>query len=253
MATNEALAKLGNATNYGWYGLLMAGLTTVVCCGGCQWSASGYNVDGVRLYQQGSSQAAVQKFQQALTADPKNADAYYNLAASYHYYALTPRNDQTMAQAEDLYHQCLDLDPNHAECYRGLASLLVQTNRTASAFRLMEGWAARSPQSPDARIELARLNEEFGKLDLAQRHLTEALDIDAKNVRAWTALGRLREQRGEYAQALSNYRQAYNLNTMNPAVADRIARLQRDMASGVRTDQPGSNRWAAPTMTPTQR
>jgi len=213
---------------------------------GCRWSAAGYNAEGVRLYQQGNAHAAYEKFQQALQSDPRSPDAFYNLAAAYHRYSITPRNEKGLEYAEDLYHRCLDFSPDHTECYRGLSSLLAQTGRTDSAFRLLEGWAQRNPQSSDARIELARLNEELGKVDRAERHLVAALDLNARNPRAWSALGRLRERRGEYAQALSNYRQAYQLNSYPPGVTDRIASLQRDLSWGNQTDFSSGTRIASP-------
>jgi tetratricopeptide (TPR) repeat protein len=195
-------------------------------------SANGNNVAGVQNYQLGRFHEAIQSFQQALLDDPNNADAYYNLAATY--YELGKRNSDRalLSQSEGLYHQCLDLDPNHTECYRGLASLLVDTKRPDSAFTLLKRWAMQSPRMADSRIELARLYEEFGDRDSAVRYLSEALNVDATSARAWTALGRLREEQGQLAQALSNYQQAYTLNQFQPGVANRIAALQRRVASG---------------------
>lgn len=192
-------------------------------------SATGHNVDGVRNVQLGNHQAAIQNFQRALVSDPNNADAYYNLAAVYHEMGRANMDKGLLEQAEGLYHQCLDRNPDHAECHRGLVALLVQTDRSRSAFTLLERWATRSYQLAEPRIELARLYEEYGDKETATRHLTDALDIDPHNARAWTALGNLREQQGEMAQALSNYQQGYNLNRFQPGVAHRIARLQRGM------------------------
>ena len=74
----------------------------------------------------------------------------------------------------------------------------------------------QNPGDASARIELARLYEEFGDKDSAIQHLSDALHVNATDHRAWAALGRLRESRGELAQALSNYQQAYNLNQFQP-------------------------------------
>ena len=93
-------------------------------------------------------------------------------------------DQRTLEQAEGLYHQCLDRDPDHVDCYRGLAALLVQTRRSQSAFDLLERWALRDPQLADPRIELARLYEESGDKQSAARHLTDALDVDAQSGRA---------------------------------------------------------------------
>jgi tetratricopeptide (TPR) repeat protein len=192
-------------------------------------SASGYNVDGVRNFQQGQHQTAIQKFQQALAADPGNSDSYYNLAATLHDWGRRAGDASLLQQAEGLYHQCLDINPDHVDCHRGLAVLLVDTKRPQSAFTLLERWVARSRVS-DARVELARLHEEFGDGDAARRYLADALEVDATNPRAWSAMGRLREQEGQYAQALANYRHAYNLNNFQPGVQQRITQLQRLVA-----------------------
>lgn len=211
-------------------GLLGSSLLCLVA--GCSVSAQGRNVDGVRNYQSGNFQGAIHKFQQALAADPGNADAYYNLGATYYALGKQRQDPQLMNQAEGLYHQCLDLSADHVECHRGLAALLVDTNRPESAFTLVQRWAGRSPQLPEARIELARLHEEFGDRDNAVRHLTDALHLDSQNPRAWTALGRLREQQGQLAQALSDYQQAYQLNQFQPGLSQRIAQLQQGLAGG---------------------
>jgi tetratricopeptide (TPR) repeat protein len=202
--------------------------------GGCQTAGTGQNANGVRFFQQGQTQAAVYEFQQALTANPTNPDAYYNLAAAYHYLGKQNGDTALLTQSENLYHQCLDLSPDHVACHRALSVLLVDTNRPQSAFTLLERWSTRSPQLADPRIELARLHEEFGQADNARRYLGEAIDVDPSNPRAWTALARLRESEGQFAQALSNYQQAYALNQNQPAVAQQINYLQQRLAMGGR-------------------
>jgi predicted Zn-dependent protease len=53
-------------------------------------------------------------------------------------------------------------DDGHVEAYRGLAVLLADQGRTQEAFTLLDTWAKKKPMSADAKIELARLCEEFG-------------------------------------------------------------------------------------------
>lgn len=210
-----------------WVCLIGGSLASSV---GCRMSANGNNVDGVRQLQMGNYYGAIDEFRQAMALDPGNADAYYNLAATYHEMGKQTSDRTLLDQAEGLYHQCLDLNPDHVDCHRALAVLLVQTERPESAFTLLQRWTMRSQRTADARIELARLHEEFGDKEAATRYLTEALELDPQSARAWTALGRLREQQGQLAQALSNYQHAYNLNNFQPGVANRIATLQRDLS-----------------------
>lgn len=208
------------------------GLTFVLAVGllpfaGCRFAANGHNQEGVRLFQQGQANAAIQQFQQAIASDPKNADAYYNLATTMHRLGTQHSNRDWQTQAESFYLQCLNLDNNHVDCYRGLSVLLCETNRSDKAFTLLRDWAARSPTTADARIELARLYEEFGDKDTSKVHLTQAVQLNPNSHRAWAALGRLSEQSGDYTQALVNYQRSYQLNSFQPQVADRIASLSR--------------------------
>ena len=227
-------------------GLVLLSLTQ----SGCSLSARGRNIDGARDFQMGRYNEAIQDFQRALVSNPNDSNAYYNLASTYHVIGKQNTDTNLMRQAEGLYHQCLDLSPNHAECHRGLAALLVDTNRPESAFTLMKRWAERSPQLANPHIELARLYEEFGDKDSAVRQLTDALHVEANNTRAWAALGRIRESQGQLAQALTNYQQAYNLNRFQPGVAQRIASLQQSVGT---TPNAGQSTRLVTTPQPTTR
>lgn len=217
-------------------------------------TASGMNAEGTRLYMQGEQHAAMQKFQEALAADPRNPDGYYNLAAVMHQVGKQTNDSATLSQAEGLYNQCLDRDANHVECHRGLAALLVDTGRSDKAFTLMERWTIENPKSVDARVELARLYEEFGDKRAAQSYLEQALAINTtsrESSRAWTALARLREESGDHQQALANYQQSYQLNSFQPGVAQRIAHLRQSLTSGSSYGQTGGTRMvSSPTSSP---
>jgi tetratricopeptide (TPR) repeat protein len=188
--------------------------------------ATGRNVDGVRYFQQGQYPVALQRFDAALTIDPKNPDSYYNKGAILHRTGLATRDQNSLTQAESLYRQCLDYNPNHVDCHRGLAVLLTETGRVPDAFTLLQNWARTNPQNADARVELARLYEEYGDPRSAQVYLNEALAVSPNNWRAHAALGRLQEQSGDMQQALVNYERSYNLNRFQPQVEQRIADLR---------------------------
>ena len=208
-------------------GIILIAATAMMC--GCQ-SSTTYNKRGVQQFQQGDYQSALDTFQNALAKNPNDADANYNLAATLHDWGRRGRDTNLLDQSESLYHRCLDLNGNHVECYRALAVLLVDTDRRDSAFTLLERWAQRSPSMAAPLVELARLNEEFGKDDSARQLLAQALDTDSSSSRAWAALGRLRENEGRYAQALTDYQHAYNLNRSNPGIPQQIASLQQRLA-----------------------
>ncbi len=205
-------------------------------------AATGQNVEGTRLYQQGQYSAALQRFQQAVANDPTNADAYYNMAATFHRMGVMSGNQSYLAQSETLYNQCLDINEKHVDCYRGLAVLLVETGREDRAFNLHKHWAMKRPESADARIELARLFYEFGDKQQAQLHLDQAVQLDPQNWRTWKSLAFLAEESGDLPRAQANYQRSFALNNLQPSVAARIASLQRGAGGGVPASPNGGTR-----------
>ena len=214
---------------------------------GCQWAASGQNATGARLYEQGQYSAALQQFQKVITTDPGNADGYYNLAATNHRLGNQRRDSQQLEQAEALYNQCLDHDPNHVECHRGLAVLLVDTGRPDRAFALMKNWAAQNPDFAEPRIELARMYEEAQDPETALKYLEDAIQKDPNNARAWLALGQLREKNGDLVQAMQNYQQSLAINSLQPLASERVAALGRQISANFEASvSSGQTQIAAP-------
>ncbi len=239
VCTPTATIRRGHGWRFPAPGMILAGLflSTAAGCGGM--AAQGLNAEGVRLYDQAHHHEAVQQFEKAISSDPDNADAYYNLAAAYHRMGVVNRDPSLVAQAEHYYHQCLDRVERRRQrhggrgvllverqCHRGLAVLLVEQERSEEAFRLIEGWVDRNPSSAEPKIELARLFEEFGDRQAAKDHLIEALSADPRNARALAALGRIREQMGEHALALNDYQQSLWQDRFQPEVAARVAALR---------------------------
>ena len=204
-------------------------LGSLVASTGCQWVASSQNAQGTTLYEQGQYTAAMQRFQKVIDSDPRNADGYYNLAATTHRLGNQRGDTNLIQQSEALYNQCLDHAPNHIECHRGLAVLLVETGRPDRAFALMKNWASQNPTLAEPRVELARLYEEHGEPQTALKYLEDAVQQDANNPRAWLALAQLREKSGDLTQALQNYQRVLALNSSQPMVAERVAVLSQQL------------------------
>lgn len=220
------------------FGLMLC----VFSASGCRMTSMGQNTLGVRLYQQGRYAEALQQFQTAQVSDPSNPDTYYNLASTYHKLGVAKKDNELITQAESLYNQCLDLQPNHVDCHRGLAVLLAESGRPELAMKLLKNWAAKNPQLADARIELSRLHQEFGQAKVAEQYLDEALAINPNDHRAWTARGQMREASGDLNQALQNYNQSLAINSLQPELYQRVASLNVKMAQNTMSTmgQPGT-------------
>ena len=209
---------------------------------GCQWAAHSQNITGVDYYQEGNYAAALQQFQLAIQTDPNDAESFYNVAATYHRFGKLSLSPADLQQAETYYHLCLDRNPDQRDCYRGLAVLLVEQGRGTDAFSLMQQWTVHSPSSPEPRIELARLFEEFGDKKTAEAHLQEAIALQPNNYRALAALGHLKEESGETAQALAIYQRSLAANQFQPQVEARVAMLQAGGPGGTIVTPPDGTR-----------
>jgi Tfp pilus assembly protein PilF len=207
----------------------------ITASSGCQMMTKSNNGKGVAMYQQGRYAEALQYFEQAKQTDAANPDTYYNLASTYHKLGSAAKDPKMLDNAEAIYNQCLDLAPNHVDCHRGLAVLLVDKGESDKGFALLKNWSARNPGLADARIELARLNQEFNQNKLAEQYLDEALAIDPNNYRAWAFKGQMRESSGELMQAIQNYQQSLALNAKQPELYQRIGALNVRLSQAATT------------------
>ena len=211
------------------------------------------NAEGVKYFGQARYDLAVQSFQAARDADPNAADAYYNIAATYHQLGRTALQtgqaalaQQHLDYADQNYRLCLARSPNDAATYRGLAVLYMERQDVEAAFSLLQNWANANPHSAEPKIELARLYQEYASIAQAANHseiaqtclqsatasLQLALNTEPANARALRALGFLREQSGDYVQAMNHYRQSLQLNPNQHDLAERVAQLEKTPGLG---------------------
>jgi tetratricopeptide (TPR) repeat protein len=212
-----------------------------VCMTGCQFVPKSNSNRGVAMFQQGRYAEALQYFEQAKVAEPANPDTYYNLASTYHKLGVAAKDPKMIDNAERMYNTCLEMSPNHVDCYRGLSILLVDKGQSDKAFTLLKDWAVKNPGLSDPRIELARLHQEFNQNKVADQYLNEAIAMDPNNPRAWAAKGRSREASGDLMMAIQNYEQSLALNAAQPEVYQRVGALKVRLSQATPTTNPTQN------------
>lgn len=228
------------------YAGLYAVLVGLACLtAGCTQTRT---ADGLRYFEQGRYDQAVISFQSALAAEPNNPDSYYNMAATYHQSAVISGKTGQIAvaqqqydEAEKYYRLALSKNPNHTSSYRGLAVQYMERQQPDAAFNLLIGWVQSNPTSSDAKIELARLYQEWSQVcltmgrsedaascqDMTAKMLQQTLLADPANFRALRAQGYLKEQSGDIVGAISDYRLSVQSNPNQQDLTDRINALQQ--------------------------
>lgn len=148
---------------------------------------------------------------------------------------------QQYDEAARNYQLCLSKNPNHTDAYRGLTSLYMDCANAEAAFNLLLGWFQANPVSPDPKIELARLYQEYAQIRLLQGSqedyasnsnsaitlLNQTLSIDPNNFRALRALGYIKEQNKDYVGAISDYRRSLQSNPSQKDLETRITALEQ--------------------------
>jgi tetratricopeptide (TPR) repeat protein len=99
--------------------------------------------EGVQLSNAGQHDAAIAKFQEAIAIIPTCYNCYNNIAFSY-----TAKKDY--ANAETAYRKSIEVKPDDAAAYVGLAGLLFNTGKAADAKPLVEKAVTLDPSNADA-------------------------------------------------------------------------------------------------------
>jgi Tfp pilus assembly protein PilF len=99
--------------------------------------------EGVQLSNAGNHDAAIAKFQEAIAIIPTCYNCYNNIAYSY-----TAKKDY--ANAETAYKKSMEVKPDDAAAYVGLAGIYFNTGTAADAKPLVEKAVSIDPSNPDA-------------------------------------------------------------------------------------------------------
>jgi tetratricopeptide (TPR) repeat protein len=99
--------------------------------------------EGVQLSNAGQHDAAIAKFQEAIGIIPSCYNCYNNIAYSY-----TAKKDY--ANAEEAYKKSMEVKPDDAAAYVGLAGIYFNTGKAAEAKPLVEKAVTIDPSNADA-------------------------------------------------------------------------------------------------------
>ncbi|MDB4380696.1 tetratricopeptide repeat protein [Mariniblastus sp.] len=197
---------------------------------GCKLGADRHNAIGCQAYNQGQITTAIAEFNKAIEMNPNDADAIYNLGASYYAIGKQTKNLQATQSAEQLYRRTISIDDQHQEAHRSLAVLLIETGQEQYAFDLINSWKNRYPTSTEPVVELAKLYQEYGDNSRATDLLVDALKINPNDVQVLAAMGSVREAQGQSTLALDSYIRALQIDPKQPQIAAKVASLQNQLA-----------------------
>jgi len=131
--------------------------------------------------------------------------------------ALQYHQSGALAQAEELYRQILQANPDHADAHHMLGVLASQTGRTDLAIASIRQALILNPLAADYHSNLGLAYQAVGQLEEAVTHYQEALRIWPDFPEALTCLGNALHQQGKLEEAVAQCRKALGVRPDYPA------------------------------------
>jgi Flp pilus assembly protein TadD len=125
--------------------------------------------------------------------------------------ALQNHRQRRMPEAEGLYRQVLEIDPNHVDALHMLGVLAYQAGRPESAVDLIGRAIALHGENASFHNNLGEALRYLGRLDEAVAHFTKAVELDPDAAEGHMNLGNALKQQGHLQQAIERYRRALEL------------------------------------------
>lgn len=147
-----------------------------------------HNNLGRALLAEGNVAAAIQSFEQAVTLDPRYAQAQYNLGS-------LQMQQGSLAVAEASLRAAVEREPRFFQAQNALANCLLRQERVAEAVPHYEAALAAAPNYADAHYNFGVALEYLGNFAQALEHFRQAAALDPANTDASAAVRRLQPVR----------------------------------------------------------
>ncbi|HXJ85411.1 MAG TPA: FG-GAP-like repeat-containing protein [Candidatus Binatia bacterium] len=170
---------------------------------------------GVAFFQHGFLKEAEQAFQQAVAANPDDADAFYNLGTLY------LRRDSPQEARRNL-EQAVKLRPTYAEAWNNLGMLAAQQGDNEEAIANFQRSLELRPTYATALLNLGNVYRRQGDFEQAERSLKRAGEIEPNNAEINYNLGMLYARKNDMVLAEQYLRNAVKLR---PDYSDALNNL----------------------------
>src|SRR3954463_5049116 len=201
---------LTNKNSVARISLLFWALVSTLALIGCGPPGPKALLKGEQFIREGRYDRAIEKLQQATELLHTNAQAWNHLGLAYH------GNNQGML-AIRAYRQAIVLDNKLAAARYNLGCLYLDQNELPSAIEQLTSFTYVQPNAPDGWVKLGTAQLRASRLDLAERHFRNALDLQANNLEALNGLGLVQYQKRRYLESFRTFQSALAVNPKYPA------------------------------------
>ena len=160
--------------------------------------------EGIAHHKQGSLDRAAGLYEQALVAEPSQADALHLLGVIAH-----QRGDH--AAAVERIRQAIAIDDSNAAYHSNLGVAYRSLKRPQEALATLRRALELCPSSPGIRFNLGNALKDASEFSAAAAEFRRVLALEASNSDAWTGLGDALRSLEEFAEARRCHERAIEL------------------------------------------
>ncbi|MGE3274685.1 MAG: tetratricopeptide repeat protein [Vicinamibacterales bacterium] len=196
--------------------------------------------DGNKLYQQSDWRAAAEKYEEALKADPNNAQIYFYLANSYdNMYRPTrageAQNDAYLEKAIANYKEAAAKNEDPQMKRLALEYLVAaygpdKLNDPTLAEPVVKQMIELEPSEPSNYFALAKIYEDSGEYELAEETFQQAKQARPNSPDVYMQLAGFYNRQGDFDKTIEALRERVNLEPNNPEAYYTVATYYWDKA-----------------------
>jgi len=222
--------------------VLLAGLSlSLIGCGKLnELKARKSFKDANLLYTQQEYKRAADKYKETVEFDPTFTTAYFYLANSYdQMFKATKRgdaeNDACLTKAIDNYKVAAEKDQDPKMRKLALQYLVNaygpdKLNDPGQAVPIIEKMIQMDPQDTNNYFALAKMYEDAGQYEEAEKHLSKAREVKPKDPAVYGQMAGFYNRQGEFDKTIEAYKRWQEIEPNNPEVYYTIGSFYWDKA-----------------------
>jgi tetratricopeptide (TPR) repeat protein len=172
-------------------------------------NAAAHSNLGAALYRKGDLDGAITCYQKAIAADPKYALAHYALGVALH-------GKKDLEGAIACFRKAIALQPKDANAHTNLGSALYAKGDLEGAIACYQKAIALDPKDAHAHYNLGSALKDKGDLEGAIECMRKALALDPKYALAHYNLGHGLRAKGRLDEAIASFRKAIEIDPSFP-------------------------------------
>jgi len=170
----------------------------------------------------GSLDRAIQRFQEATSADPTYAEAYAGLCEAHVQRYRKVRTVRDVADAEHACAQAVRLDHGLPEVHAALGMLYLATGQNDRAEREYRQAIELDPDNVDAQLGLGTALNSKRDFEAADRAYQEAIRLRSRYWRVYDTYGGFLFEQGRWPAAIAQYRRGIELAPQNAQLLSNL-------------------------------